>query len=341
MVAEAIDWGFQAVRAIQILLIVVAGYFAGKIVHHLLVAFFRHVISRTAHELDDYILKYAENSLKAIAIVGFVFAFSAWVDDLRAVQSAMTQYAGAILVLLASFLVSELIGAILRWYYDKGQTRSRLKFDVTLLPFARKASRVIIIFVGILGAIGLVGIDISSILTLTSVLMLILGLASQETLANIFAGMALQLDRPYNYKDYLRFPTGEVVKLRKIGTRSTRLEDIDGNLMVVSNSEFAKLRITNLSRPKRDFRMSVLVDVPLKTDLTDFELFLRSEIGNIGTSGIKHPPISVAIEKTGASTISVSVNYWSTDYFQAHQLRDLVNRKVAEFIKRPDESPAE
>lgn len=325
----------EAIRVLQVIAIVVGGFFVGKLMHSLLVRGFRRFASLTPHSLDDMVLEYIENPLKATIIVFLVYLFSFLSDGFGDVQSAMTKYANAILILLFAFLCAEVVGAILRWYYEQGQKKTHFKFDLSLLPFARKASRVLILFFGGLLALGAAGIDINGILTVTSVVALILGLASQETLANIFAGMALQLDRPYTYGDFLKMPTGETVRLRKIGTRSARLVDPDGNIMVLSNSELARTRITNLSKPRREFKVVVPIELPWSIDLADFERFVRREIVPPGESSLKHPPVSIFLESVKKDFRVVQIGFWHSDFSEATQWRDFINRKTVEYFTQP------
>jgi small-conductance mechanosensitive channel len=203
-----------------------------------------------------------------------------------------------------------------------------------LLPFIRIATKIVIMFLGFTWALAIVGFDIAGLLTLTSVVALVLGLASQESLANIFAGLALQLDRPYVYGEYLRFSTGEVVKLQRIGLRSTRLEDLNGNLMMISNSEFAKQRITNLSRPAQEFQTIVSINLPIKSNFSKFEELVSGEFARRKVPGVTRSEFSIFMEKVSMDNYSINIEFWVPDYKRLRKAKDYLNRKAIEFIQK-------
>ncbi|MBI5224881.1 mechanosensitive ion channel family protein [Candidatus Micrarchaeota archaeon] len=325
--------GFDLLIIGELALIAVVAMYLGKLVHSLVLQVTKRLTANTKTTLDDLVLQYIESPLKAVVIVLAVFLIADFVPNLGEVRQLMTKYAMGIIILLSAYIISEIVGAILKWYYLEGQKETNAKLDLTLVPFLRNASRIAIMFFGITTSLATIGIDISGILTVGTVAALVLGLASQESLANIFAGLALQLDRPYLYKDYLKLVTGEVVKLRKIGLRSTKLDDLHGSTMVISNSEFAKQRIVNLSKPGSEFKIDLVVELPIGANLEKFESHIKSKTKELEkTHGIRG--ISVKIQKVGEKTCEAVVSYWIGNYQQAGDSKDLINRASLEFISK-------
>lgn len=319
---------------LALIIVVIIGLVIGKGVHQILILIAKKLTSKTKTTLDDIILRQIEGPLEALTVVLFLYLISDIIHELRLARELFSNYFLAILVLLASYLASEIVGAFLRWYYEEGKDKSRLKMDVTLLPFIRKTAKILIILLGFTWALAIIGFDITGILTVTSVVALILGLASQESLANIFAGLALQLDRPYVYGEYLRFSTGEVVKLQRIGLRSTRLEDLNGNLMMISNSEFAKQRITNLSRPSQEFQTIVGIGLPAKSNFAKFEELIGSEFEKKKVPGVSRFDYSLFLDKVTHDNYSVNIEFWVPDYKRLRKAKDHLNRKALEFIQK-------
>jgi hypothetical protein len=137
-------------------------------------------------------------------------------------------------------------------------------------------------------------------LALTGVVGIILGLASQESLANIFAGLALQMDRPYAYGDYLRLPSGEIVRLRKIGIRSTKLVDSHGNEIISSNSEFAKLRVTKIGSARSKDVLEVYFEAPIALESGDLRAQLSMRLKKKRLEGISEGDIRVTVTSVKA-----------------------------------------
>ncbi len=99
---------------------------------------------------------------------------------------------------------------------------------------------------GILAASGLVGIAA--------------GFALRGLLADIFSGIALNLDRSIALGDWVDIPhrgavfQGEIVEMN---WRTVHLGDRDANLIIIPNSEFAGAIIKNRSRPSGGSRYSI------------------------------------------------------------------------------------
>ncbi|MFH0955579.1 MAG: mechanosensitive ion channel family protein [Candidatus Micrarchaeota archaeon] len=322
-----------AVIALEVLLIGFVGFWVGKGVHFVVLRLSKKMTLSTKTKLDDYVVEYLGNPLKLVFVVLSVFAVSHFVENLAGISTALQKYSFAILVIVASYVIAELVGAILRWYYFKVQQEGGTLSDVALIPVVRKVSRVLIVAFGILAAMSMVGLDVTGLLALTSIVALLLGLASQETLANFFAGIALQLDQPYQYDNYLRFSSGEVARLKKIGLRSARLEDLDGNEMAISNSEFAKQRIVNLSKPEPGFKHHMVVDVPLRVDVAELEKFVLKSLESIPEGGVGKKGF-FSVKKVLHDHYSVSLEFWVSNYSALNPSVSYLNRKILEFVQK-------
>lgn len=326
------------IALIEVLILAFGGFAVGKGIYKIVIMLLQRITKKTSTKLDDIILRYVEKPLELFSVFFFIYFLSGFLENLGYFRKVISDYSYAIVILLAAYLISEIIGGLLRWYYEVGKEKTKLiKFDVTLLPFVRKVSTIIIMFFALLSAFSVIGFDISGIVTITSVVMLVLGLASQETLGNIFAGIALQLDRPFNYGDFLRLTTGEVVVLKKIGLRSSKLDDLNGNTMIFSNSELAKQRIINLSRPGESFKSTVNVDVPTTINLEKFKEYVTKKIEEANPEMKESKTISFSIEKVSPSITTIAITFWVKEYPRLSQVKNAANQAALEFIKKNKE----
>ncbi|MEM4257370.1 MAG: mechanosensitive ion channel family protein [Candidatus Diapherotrites archaeon] len=246
----------------ELAVLVVIGFYLGKTLHFLLIKLFRFFAKKTKSSLDDILMEYIEKPLEVLILVLFLTFTTNFFENLNFVSFQIRSYLDSILILVGAYFLSELTGGLIKWYYEEGKEKFNI-IDVTFLPLIRKVTKIVILGAGITFSLASVGIDVTGIFTITAVIGIVLGLASQETLANIFAGIALQLDRPFAYKEYIKFITGEIARVEKIGIRSSKLLDLNGNLIIISNSELAKQRIVNLSRPYNNFPINLALEFPV------------------------------------------------------------------------------
>ncbi|QQR93066.1 MAG: mechanosensitive ion channel family protein [Candidatus Iainarchaeum archaeon] len=326
---------------LEVIAIGYLGSILGKIIHAFIVKGMKFLSKRTTVTLDDILLQYIENPLRLSITVLSILLMSGLVPNLLVVQSAMMTYGVAILVILIAYTLSESVGAILRWYYEISKTRQTQFLDLTLLPFIRKVTRIVFITVGGIIALSLIGVDVSGLLAITSVGVLILGLASQESLANIFAGLVLQLDRPASYGDYVRTLNGDILRLQKIGSRSAKFHDLDGNLVVMSNSELAKQRLTNLSNLRTGFHTNIQADIPAKIPPGKIDEILSQFFKNESTKMSSTRASPSLVEKIAKDGYSISIPIAVKDAEDFLSIRNRINRAILHEIAGHSTHPQE
>ncbi len=184
--------------------------------------------------------------------------------------------------------------------------------------------------VGLYGVIGLyvlsrAGVDPSSLLTTSAVLTAVIGFALQDTLSNLFAGLAIQLQEPFEVGDWIQFDDdsdhcGEVLE---INWRATRILTNDRIEVIVPNNTLAKQPIRNFSRPSRVVRRHASVFAPIDTPPARVERLLLDAV--LKVEGIRpQPSPDVLTREFSERGIEYRVRYFIEEYEQ----RDLIDGRV-------------
>jgi small-conductance mechanosensitive channel len=92
------------------------------------------------------------------------------------------------------------------------------------------------------------------ILATTAVGAVILGFALQETLSNLFAGLAIQVEKPFRVGHWVTIG-GQNGLVSEITWRATKIRTKAGNFVIVPNSVLARDTITNFSEPTLETRV--------------------------------------------------------------------------------------
>src|ERR1051326_198957 len=87
-------------------------------------------------------------------------------------------------------------------------------------------------------------VDVTPLLATSALVTAVIGLALQETLGNVFSGLSLQMQKPFEPGDWVRFGT-HLGRVQGIGWRSTRLVTRSLELLEVPNAVLARDVITN------------------------------------------------------------------------------------------------
>jgi small-conductance mechanosensitive channel/CRP-like cAMP-binding protein len=92
-------------------------------------------------------------------------------------------------------------------------------------------------------------VPIGGLLATSGIIAIVLGLALQSTLADVFSGIAVGLERPYRVGDLLWVDGGIEGLVTQVTWRSTHIATGQNNIAIVPNSVIAKARLINRSRP--------------------------------------------------------------------------------------------
>jgi len=94
------------------------------------------------------------------------------------------------------------------------------------------------------------GLDLGNLLTALGVSSLVIGLALQEPLGNLFNGVALLIAKPFQKGDWIQVGD-ETGKVEEFNWRSVKLINRFNELIIIPNNSLGKEKIKNLSRPNK------------------------------------------------------------------------------------------
>jgi len=160
------------------------------------------------------------------------------------------------------------------------------------------------------------GIEPGSILTTSALLTAVVGFSLQETLGNLFAGLALQMQAPFEVGDWIQFGEAakDVGKVLEINWRATKLLTLDEAEVVVPNGTLGKSTIANYTKPSPRLRRSIYVSVELEAPPRKVQRLIAEAIkGSFGV--LDDPPPSVVTRDFDDAGTQLWVRFW-TDEFQ-------------------------
>ena len=170
---------------------------------------------------------------------------------------------------------------------------------------------VAVIYLGVaLSITGFVfGVPVATLAATSGVVAIIVGLALQNTLGDVFSGIALTLGRPYTLGDWILLSDGTEGRVVETNWRSTHLLTGANNIVVLPNSVLAKLGLTNLSRPDERQLISVNVRIAKTQAPHVIEEIMREALGNCGRI-VKDPAPLVALKDIDAVAIGMDLFFY-------------------------------
>lgn len=180
-------------------------------------------------------------------------------------------------------------------------------------------------------------IDITTLLGTSAVVSLVLGFALQDTLSNVFAGISLQLERPFDVGDFIRVGEHEG-RVVQIAWRSTRIETVRRELISVPNSQLAKEHLISFSAPggvATELDVNAAYGAPPNLVKAEVAETLR-EVPLV----LKEPAPWVRVKDFGDSAITYRVRVYVPDYASLPHVRDeILSRLWYRFARAGIEIP--
>lgn len=108
------------------------------------------------------------------------------------------------------------------------------------------------------------GVNTSSLVTSSALITAAVGLSMRDTLGNIFSGLAIQTERPFEVDDWIQFDEHDhhIGKVLEINWRATRVITLDKVEVIIPNHQLAEAPIRNFTKPETYSRRSVYVVTP-------------------------------------------------------------------------------
>ena len=228
-----------------------------------------------------------------------------WLTDTGA--GLMDKVLGAVIILVIGLLVIRLVMTFLQRMLRNSKLE---KAAHTLIISLARVAMYILLF---LTAASALGIDVTGIVALASVLTLALSLALQNILANVIGGFTILSTHPFHSGDFVEV-AGQSGTVQEIGLTYTKLVTADSKLVSIPNSAVTSAQIVNYTAigiRRVDIAVSASYNAPLDTVLAALK-----QAAQVPTALEEKAPFA-AVKNYGDSAIEYILQVWSTadDYW--------------------------
>ncbi|MCM2322196.1 MAG: mechanosensitive ion channel family protein [Oligoflexia bacterium] len=158
-------------------------------------------------------------------------------------------------------------------------------------------------------------IRLAPLIATSAILSVVLGLALQDTLGNLFAGVALQFDKPYEIGDWVEVNgSGQRIlgQIQEVSWRATVLYGIGDEAITVPNRIMAQSQVINYAARVRPVFRSQVFRVPFGTSIEKTKTAMQQAMQ--GVPGIVPKATLILVSETTESWITFKVIYSLTDF---------------------------
>ncbi|MGO8971033.1 MAG: cyclic nucleotide-binding domain-containing protein [Myxococcaceae bacterium] len=175
-------------------------------------------------------------------------------------------------------------------------------------------------------------LDLSSLVAGSAIASVVLGLALQDTLGNLFAGLSLQLERPFEVGDSVSVGT-ESGRVLQLGWRATRLETKRREVITLPNNQLAKQTVKNFSRGNEPVGVDVFIGVSYEAPPNRVKQVVAETLAEVPLI-LASPGYRTRTWAFEEINIKYRIRFYVADYARANRVRDEVLTRLWYRLRR-------
>ncbi len=169
-------------------------------------------------------------------------------------------------------------------------------------------------------------VPLAPIFTGSTILGVVIGLALQDTLGNLFAGIALQADESFQVGDVINVPNKGFGVVEDVSWRGVKIRTFQNKLLVISNSVLGKEAIEVAPRDNLNARI-VFFNTLYANSPTNTIQIVREVVRNCENVSPKIRPV-VRVRNLGDNGIDWEIKYWIEDYTKYNDTDALIRERL-------------
>jgi small conductance mechanosensitive channel len=228
---------------------------------------------------------------------------------LEKVQEKIPSILFALVIFIIGFLLSKLLIRVVSGILKKSN------IDRTAHHFLKSIVKIVIYTLIIVMALSIIGVPMTSIVTVIGAAGLAISLALQTSLSNLAGGFIILSSKPFKVNDYIEID-GISGTVEKISILYTNIVSVDNKISFIPNGIVANAKITNFTS-KSDRRLDINIKIGYKDDYKKAQKIIM-DIVEKNTLTIKTPEPLVRMGEHGSSSIVIYVKVWvmASDYWE-------------------------
>jgi small-conductance mechanosensitive channel len=252
----------EAVASVITFAFVMIVVWAGYIIFH---RCFTRWAEKTETKLDDEILRNIKAPIFLLAIFAGTYYSLVLLTSLQPYSELLAAIFTVAEILIVTFTITRIANVLSSWYAEKSAQHGK-QVSNHLLFVLKKVIQACIYMFGFLAILVVFRIDLSGVVVGLGIGGIAIALALQNILADAFSAFSIYFDRPFEIGDFIVVGnySGTVTK---IGLKSTRVQLLQGEELIISNKELTATSVRNFKKLKKRrivFTVGVAYDTSLE-----------------------------------------------------------------------------
>jgi small-conductance mechanosensitive channel len=330
-VLNKVYWGnalFDYLVAIFFFLIIILVLVIFK---EIFLAELKRLAQKTKIKFDDLIISVLDAiGWPLYTLISFYLSFS-----FLYISPIVWNYISGLFFILFVYYIAKIVQIIIQYCVKRAIVRDEADghIDSPALWFLGKSLKVLI-WIGVIAIIlRHFGYNITALIAGLGITGIAIAFALQNVLTDIFASFSIYIDKPFKIGDFISIGD-EMGEVKSIGVKSTRLQSLKGEELIISNKQLTEARIHNYGRMKKR-RTSFLIGISYETPHKKLEK-IPGIIEKV-LKKIKGVEIDrIYLKELGMYNLSFEVAFFfnSTDYNDFAKARETVNLGIIKAFEK-------
>ncbi|MBU3964546.1 mechanosensitive ion channel family protein [Patescibacteria group bacterium] len=235
-----------------------------RIFKEVIIVELRRLAKRTKTKFDDVIIRMIDSvGWPLYVLLSFYLSFL-----FLHIPAVVEKYFPTVIFVFMVFYIIKAIQILIDFSTERAMVQDAKdgKIDRPGMRFVGKIIKIIVWAFGLIIILRSFGYNITALAASLGIGGIAIAFALQNVLADIFASFSIDIDRPFKLGDFISIGE-EMGKVKSIGIKSTRLQSLQGEELVISNKELTNSRIHNFGQMEKRravFILSIAHDTPFK-----------------------------------------------------------------------------
>lgn len=302
----------------------------GWIVYHIFERYLTMWAKKTKTKLDDEILKNIKKPIYMFVLIIGTYSGLDILTPLEPYASTMHFIFSIAEIILVAFILTRVVNVFTAWYSEKKSTEGMSEHIIFVM---RTIINAFIYFFAFLIILYVNQVDLSGVVVGLGVGGIAIAFALQSVLSDAFSAFSIYFDRPFEIGDFII--VGEYSgTVKKIGMKSTRVQLLQGEELVVANSVLTTTNVRNFKKMKQrrvNFGFGVVYATPSEKLKKIPDIVKKIIDGNKLTT-----PDRIHFKEFGDFSLNFEVVYYvqNRDYAVFMDVQQDINFKIKEAFEK-------
>ncbi len=285
---------------------------------------------KTRTKVDDLLVKSISSVIfYAVLAYGFRLGFTYFQFD----SAALTNLIDSFLVLIIGIFLIRIINNFATHWKTEWADKTESTADDRLIPLLQKILQAVVIILAVFFILDIWSVNITPLLGTAGLAGIALSFAVKDSLANIFGGIQLVIDKTFKVGDKVQLESGEMGEILDVGLRSTKLRTYDNEVIYIPNGQLANARVKNFTVPDLSVRVNVNFGVEYGSDTDKVRRVVLDAVKS--TAGVLEKPEPV-VQFLNMSDFALDfvARAWVASYAEAYgmkvELTDVIYNALSE-----------